>query len=124
LIRINTDVCLGIETASELPTMLSDALVLGVSPVILVDHNLHVGSDMGESARPVIEKALAENKVDTITGVGVTAVDERSVTLSSGHVVPAATVVCGAPAYGRLPLSARLFAQPAESGGMCARCGA
>ena len=60
----------GIETASELPTMLSDALGPGVTPrVILVDHNPHVGSDMGESARPVIEDALAENKVDTITGV-------------------------------------------------------
>ena len=61
--------------------------------VILVDHNPHVGSDMGESARPVIEEALADNKVDTMTGVGVTAVDERSVTLSSGEVMPAATVV-------------------------------
>ena len=27
--------------------------------VILADHNPHVGSDMGESARPVIEEALA-----------------------------------------------------------------
>jgi NADH dehydrogenase len=84
----------GIETASELPKMLSDALGPGVTPrVILVDHNPHVGSDMGESARPVIEDALAQNDVDTLTGVGVTAVDERSVTLSSGEVVPAATLV-------------------------------
>ena len=84
----------GIETACELPKMLSDALDAGITPrVILVDHNPHVGSDMGESARPVIEKALAENKVDTMTGVGVTAVDEQSVTLSTGEVVPAATVV-------------------------------
>jgi NADH dehydrogenase len=82
----------GIETASELPKMLSDAL--GVTPrVILVDRNPHVGSDMGESARPVIEEALAQNNVETITGMGVTAVGERSVTLSSGDVVPAATVV-------------------------------
>ena len=84
----------GIETASELPGMLSAALGPDATPrVILVDHNPHVGSDMGESARPVIEKALTENKVDTITGVGVTAVDERSVTLSSGDIVSAATVV-------------------------------
>jgi NADH:ubiquinone reductase (H+-translocating) len=84
----------GIETASELPGMLSSALGSEATPrVILVDHNPHVGSDMGESARPVIEKALAQNKVDVMTGVGVTAVDERSVTLSSGDVVPAATVV-------------------------------
>jgi NADH dehydrogenase len=84
----------GIETASELPRMLSDALGPEVTPrVILVDHNPHVGSDMGESARPVIEEALAVNNVDTLTGVGITAVDERSVTLSSGEVIPAATVV-------------------------------
>ncbi|WP_029113661.1 NAD(P)/FAD-dependent oxidoreductase [Mycobacterium sp. URHB0044] len=84
----------GIETASELPKMLSDSLGPGVTPrVILVDHNPHVGSDMGDSARPVIEAALAQNGVDAVTDVGVTAVDERSVTLSSGEVVPAATLV-------------------------------
>jgi NADH:ubiquinone reductase (H+-translocating) len=84
----------GIETASELPGMLSRALGVEATPrVILVDHNPHVGSDMGASARPVIEAALAGNNVDTLTGTGVTAVDERSVTLSSGDVLPAATVV-------------------------------
>lgn len=84
----------GIETASELPTMLSSALGPGVAPrVILVDRNPHVGSDMGEWARPVIEDALAQNNVDTITEVGVRAVDDGGVTLSSGEVVPAATVV-------------------------------
>jgi NADH dehydrogenase len=84
----------GIETACELPDMLADALGTGVTPrVILVDHNPRVGSDMGDSARPVIEKALADNKVDTMTGEGVAAVDERSVTLSSGEVIPAATLV-------------------------------
>jgi NADH:quinone reductase (non-electrogenic) len=84
----------GIETACELPQMLADALGAIVTPrVILVDHNPHIGSDMGESARPVIEEALADNKVDTMTGEGVVAVDERSVTLSSGEIIPAATLV-------------------------------
>jgi NADH dehydrogenase len=84
----------GIETASELPAMLTDALGAGMTPrVVLVDHNPRVGSDMGDSARPVIEAALADNKVDTMTGEGVVAVDERSVTLSSGEVIPAATLV-------------------------------
>jgi NADH dehydrogenase len=84
----------GIETASELPAMLSAALGPGVTPrVILIDHNPHVGSDMGVSARPVIEQALTDNQVDTLIGVGVTAVDERSVTLSSGEILQAATVV-------------------------------
>lgn len=84
----------GIETACELPRMLSEALGPAATPrVILVDHNPHIGSDMGESARPVIEDALAANRVETLTEVGVTAVDARSVTLSSGEVVPAATLV-------------------------------
>jgi NADH:ubiquinone reductase (H+-translocating) len=84
----------GIETACELPAMLSAAMGSGVTPrVILVDHNPRVGSDMGDSARPVIEDALTENNVETMTGVGVDAVDEASVTLSSGQVIPAATVV-------------------------------
>ncbi len=84
----------GIETASELPAMLSDALGSDVTPrVILVDRNPRVGSDMGESARPVIEQALDDNGVETMTGEGVVAVDERSVTLSSGEVIAAATVV-------------------------------
>jgi NADH dehydrogenase len=82
----------GIEIATELPTMLSDTL--GVTPrVILVDHNPQVGSDMGDSARPVIEEALAQTNVETMTGVGVTAIGDRSVTLSTGEVLPAATVV-------------------------------
>jgi NADH dehydrogenase len=82
----------GIEIATELPAMLSDAL--GLTPrVVLVDHKPHVGSDMGDSARPVIEEALAQNDVEAMTGVGVTAVGERSVTLSTGEVLPAATVV-------------------------------
>jgi NADH dehydrogenase len=82
----------GIETASELPAMLSS--VLGVTPrVLLIDHHPAVGSDMGADARPVIEEALAHNGVDTRTGVRVVAVDERGVTLSSGDVVSAATVV-------------------------------
>jgi NADH dehydrogenase len=84
----------GIEIASELPSMLSATLGTEATPkVILVDRNPHVGSDMGESARPVIEAALARNGIETLTGVGVTAVNEHSVTLSSGQLVPAATVV-------------------------------
>lgn len=84
----------GVETASELPARLADALGPGSTPrVVLVDRNADVGSDMGTSARPVIEKALRDNGVEVITGVGVTAVGERSVTLSTGEVIDAATVV-------------------------------
>jgi NADH dehydrogenase len=85
----------GIETASELPGRLAEVCAgHNVEPrVVLIDHNPYVGSDMGASARPVIEAALSDNGVDTMTGVGVAAVDERGVTLSSGDVLAAGTVV-------------------------------
>ncbi|OBF41448.1 NADH dehydrogenase [Mycolicibacterium peregrinum] len=84
----------GIETACELPSRLSALFDGRVTPkVVLVDHNPQVGSDMGDSARPVIETALSGNGVQVMTGVGVSSVDIGAVTLSSGAVVPAATVV-------------------------------
>ncbi|WAM15245.1 NAD(P)/FAD-dependent oxidoreductase [Rhodococcus sp. JS3073] len=85
----------GIETASELPGMLAKVCAgRNVEPrVVLIDHNPYVGSDMGASARPVIEAALSDNGVETMTGVGVAAVDEHGVTLSSGEVMAAGTVV-------------------------------
>lgn len=84
----------GIETACELPARLATMCTGTVTPrVLLVDHNAQVGSDTGESARPVIETALAENGVEVMTGVSVDAVDIGAITLSSGDMVPTATVV-------------------------------
>jgi NADH:ubiquinone reductase (H+-translocating) len=81
----------GVETACELPHRLR---ALGITPrVVLVDHNPLVGSDMGASARPIIEKALSDNRVEVRTGVGVTAVSPDRVSLSSGEQLDAATVV-------------------------------
>lgn len=84
----------GIETACELPNRLRALFSgCGVSPrVVLIDHN-SVGSDMGASARPVIEEALSDNGIETRTGVGVTAVSGSGVWLSSGERLEAATVV-------------------------------
>ena len=85
----------GIETACELPKRLA-AVFAGrdAAPrVVLIDHSPQVGSDMGESARPVIESALSDNGVETMTGVRVVAIDDQGVTLSSGEKLPAATVV-------------------------------
>jgi NADH:ubiquinone reductase (H+-translocating) len=84
----------GIEAACELPSRLRTLFArVGLTPrVVLVDHNL-VGSDMGESARPVIEQALSDNGVETRTGVSVAAVSKRGVSLSSGEQLKAATVV-------------------------------
>jgi NADH dehydrogenase len=101
----------GVETACELPTRL--AAVFGdATPcrVLLVDHNAKVGSDMGDSARPVISEALSDNGVDIIMGTGVTAVDAESVTLSTGEVVPAATLVWCAGMKAN-PLTAQLPVQ-------------
>jgi NADH dehydrogenase len=82
----------GIETACELPGRLR-ALFDRDTRVVLVDRNPAVGSDMGASARPVIEQALSDNGVETRTGVGVEAVGRKGVTLSSGEQLAAATVV-------------------------------
>ena len=83
----------GIETACELPARLA-ALFPDIEPqVILVDHNPRVGSDMGDSARPVIEAALTANGVRSRLGVRVTAVDSSGATLSTGEKLAASTVV-------------------------------
>jgi NADH dehydrogenase len=84
----------GIETACELPGRLRELFAGKATPrVVLVDRNPVVGSDMGASARPVIEQALSDNAVETRTGVGIAAVSGRGVSLSSGEHVEAATVV-------------------------------
>lgn len=83
----------GIETACELPARLAALFPDTASTVILIDHNPHVGSDMGASARPVIEAALTSNGVQTRLGVGVAAVGADTVTLSTGETVAASTVV-------------------------------
>ncbi len=84
----------GIEVACEMPSRLREAFGDNVIPrVVLVDRNPAVGSDMGDSARPVIERALADNAVETRTGVGIVEVSGGGVALSSGERLAAATVV-------------------------------
>ena len=83
----------GIETACELPARLTTLFPDRPARVILVDHNPHVGSDMGTSARPVIEAALAANGVQSRLGVRVTEVDRGGVTLSTSEKLAASTVV-------------------------------
>lgn len=100
----------GIETACELPERLHALFSRAtVKPrVILIDRNTAVGSDMGASARPVIEDALSRNGIETRTAVGVTEITRRGVSLSSGERLEAATVVWCAgmrasPLTGQLP---------------------
>jgi NADH dehydrogenase len=87
----------GIETACELPGRLRGVIPrparAGSPRVILADHSPQVGSDMGPSARPVIEQALRALGVETRLGVEVTAVSPEGISLRSGDRIAAATVV-------------------------------
>ncbi|QEH35621.1 NADH dehydrogenase-like protein [Aquisphaera giovannonii] len=87
----------GLETAAEAPGKLRTALARagrdGSPRVILADRGARVGSDMGESARPIIEEALAALGIETRLGVDVAAVGPSGLTLRSGEEIPAATVV-------------------------------
>jgi NADH:ubiquinone reductase (H+-translocating) len=87
----------GIEAATEMPGKLR-AVVARANPtrpfrVILADHQPRVGSDMGASARPVIEEALAALGIETRVGVEIVAIGPSGVRLTSGEEIPAATVV-------------------------------
>ena len=62
----------GVETACELPARLNALFPDVGARVILVDHNPHVGSDMGASARPVIEAGLTANGVESRLGTRFT----------------------------------------------------
>ena len=87
----------GVETATEMPGRLRAILVhSGIKRsirVILADHKPHVGSDMGESARPVIEEALASLGVETRVGIEVVSVGPTGMTLKTSEEIGAATVV-------------------------------
>lgn len=78
----------GIEVATGMVDRIGTA-----GRVILADHAPQVGSDMGDSARPVIGTALAALGVETRMGVSVAAVDADGATLSTGEAIPAATVI-------------------------------
>ncbi|MBW4531363.1 MAG: FAD-dependent oxidoreductase [Aphanothece saxicola GSE-SYN-MK-01-06B] len=117
----------GIEAACELPARLRAAQeragLAGPVRVVLVDHNPQVGSDMGESARPVIEEALAALGVELRLGVRVEGLDGSEIRFDSSEVIAADTVIwcagmranplaagCGVPtdALGRLAVGADL----------------
>ncbi|HEX4070974.1 MAG TPA: NAD(P)/FAD-dependent oxidoreductase [Planctomycetaceae bacterium] len=87
----------GVETATEMPGRLRAILdhsgLKRPIRVILADHKPHVGSDMGESARPVIEEALASLGVETRVGIEVVSVGPTGISLRSGEEIRAATIV-------------------------------
>jgi len=87
----------GIEAATAMPdklrAILARANINRRFHVILADHSPRVGSDMGDSARPVIEEALAALEIETRFGVDVVSVSPAGVALKSGEQIDAATVV-------------------------------
>jgi NADH dehydrogenase len=87
----------GIEAATEMPAKL-DAAWAGVANappqrVIVLDHSPRVGSNMGDSAVPVIKKALDSQGIESVTGAQVAMISQNGITLSTGAFIPAATVV-------------------------------
>ena len=103
----------GIEVATEmhgkLRAAIADAPVCDdgrSSRVILADRQPWIGSDMGESARPVIAEALETLGIETRVGASVASVDEDGARLTTGERIAAATVVwcAGMQAH---PLTAR-----------------
>ncbi len=86
----------GIEVATEMPEKLRRVLANGAGRVILVDPNPVVGATIGDYARPVICDALMSLGIETRLGAKVSAIDAGAVTLASGEIIPAQTVVwCG-----------------------------
>jgi NADH:quinone reductase (non-electrogenic) len=84
----------GIETATEMPARLR--AILGHDAdirVVIVERGELIAAQTGTNPRPVIAKAIRDAGVETILGVGVTALDEGGVTLSNGERIESATVI-------------------------------
>lgn len=106
----------GIEVATEMPSRLRDVLGLKAPVrVIIVDRNDAIASAMGPRPRPLIEKALREVGVETRLGVGASALNERSITLSDGQTIESATVIW-AGGFRANPLTEQVPAERDRSG--------
>lgn len=90
----------GIEVATEMPEKLRaaiakapDAAAKATPRVILADRNPWIGSDMGESARPLIAEALRALGIETRVGVSLASVTAGYAELTNGERIAASTVV-------------------------------
>jgi NADH dehydrogenase len=83
----------GIEVAAEMPAKLAKAGVTGKPRIVIVDPNTPLGAAMGAHGQPIVDEALSALGVESRCGVRVAAVDSDGITLSSGEVIPAQTVV-------------------------------
>jgi NADH dehydrogenase len=99
----------GIETATEMPGRLRAILGRDANVrVVIVERGEKIAPQTGDNPRPVIAKAIRDAGVETILGVGVTAVDEDGVTLSTGERIESGTVIWTAgmrasPLTGQIP---------------------
>jgi NADH dehydrogenase len=101
----------GIEVATEMPSRLRDILGSNVETrIIIVDRGAVIAPAMGAEARAVIEEALRTLGVETRFGAGVAALDDTSVTLTSGERIETSTVIWAA-GMRAAPLTAQI---PAE----------
>jgi NADH:ubiquinone reductase (H+-translocating) len=109
----------GIEAVCEMPGRLRAVLArAGMTRpfrVILADRRPAVGSDMGESARPVIEEALDALGIERRPGVEVASIGPTGIALASGEAIPAATVVWCAGMRAN-PLARRFPVEPDRFG--------
>ncbi|PTQ76273.1 NADH dehydrogenase [Nitrosomonas oligotropha] len=106
----------GIEVATEMPSRLR--AILGAEAnirVFIVDRNEVIASAMGSDPRPLIEQALRKAGVETRLGVGISALDENSATLSDGQSIESATVIWAAGMRAN-PLTAQIPAECDRSG--------
>jgi NADH:ubiquinone reductase (H+-translocating) len=83
----------GIEVAAEMPAKLAKAGIGGKPRIVIVDPNTPLGASMGKHGQPIVDQALTALGVESRCGVKVTAVDANSITLSSGEIIAAQTVV-------------------------------
>ena len=83
----------GIEVAAEMPAKLAKAGIGGKPRIVVVDPNSPLGASMGKHGQPVVNEALSALGVESRCGVRVAAVDANGITLSSGEVIAAQTVV-------------------------------
>jgi NADH:quinone reductase (non-electrogenic) len=83
----------GIEVAAEMPAKLAKAGIGGKPRIVIVDANTPLGASMGAHGQPIVDDALVALGVESRCGVRVAAVDADGITLSSGEVIPAQTVV-------------------------------
>jgi NADH dehydrogenase len=86
----------GIELAAEMRTRIAHhagEAVAARAHIVLLEQAGVIGPELGANPRPVIERALAEARVETRLGCRVAAFDERGVVLADGSRIDAAAVV-------------------------------